>query len=182
MKITVTSDIRIMQVNLPDTAAAIATEHSLFAMLDIAVQKYYSEKDTSGKIEEKQPVEPERIETTETPEVYTYPTEQTPVQSEPKKYWGLFRIICPNCGNLHEFGVKRENSISCYRCNKCGEQYDLSDEIKLVLVDFHCPNCQESATIRTNDTNNTLNITCMSCKSPVDAFWNAKKRRYETEE
>lgn len=181
MKIIVTSDIRRMQVNLPDTAAAIATERSLFAMLDIAVQKYYSEKGASEKVEEKQHAEPERTETPETPEVYTYPMEQTPVQSEPKEYWGLFRIVCPNCGNLHEFGVKRENAISYYRCNKCGEQYDLNDEIELVPVDFHCPNCQNSATIKTNDTADAINITCVSCKSPVDAFWNAKKRRYRTE-
>lgn len=52
MKITIESDIRKMQVNLPDTSTTMAVERSLFAMLNGVVESYYSEKDSNGKVEE----------------------------------------------------------------------------------------------------------------------------------
>lgn len=174
MKITITSDIRKLQVNFPDTATAIALENRLFAEINKAVENIYAASVT----------EKNEIQEQEEPCVYVpaeKPVDHNEQDVEARKYWGLFRIVCPNCGDVHEFGVKRENGISYYRCAKCGEKYVFESEMELVPVDVYCPNCQNACTVRTNDTGNTVSLTCVSCKSVIDAFWNAKKHRYETE-
>ena len=95
-----------------------------------------------------------------------------------KTYRGFLYIRCDHCGERKAFCSKE--SISQYRCMKCGERTELEDMVEL-YTECECGKC---AHYMTNMIDPEFDISCINCGNPVAVpvavSYNEKKKNYET--
>ena len=94
-------------------------------------------------------------------------------ESEPKKYGGFLLIKCAHCGEVR--GFKPAHEISSYKCD-CGGVTELG---KLVPLTALCE-CGKRWRYLTNLTQDSYELNCIHCGSPIPVFFNDKKDKYET--
>lgn len=88
-------------------------------------------------------------------------------------YKGFLIVKCKACGKIKGFCAK--TPMTTFRCS-CGEETPLSHMRKAYVT---CK-CGGHFRYRTNITDEYFDFSCLSCGSPVDMFWNAKKRTFES--
>lgn len=93
--------------------------------------------------------------------------------SEPKKYKGFLIIKCEHCGKVKAFNSR--NELSSYKCS-CGGETPLSNMVPVTAL---CE-CGERWRYFTNITDDSFEISCLHCGSPIPVFFNDKKGKYET--
>lgn len=98
---------------------------------------------------------------------------EEPTSDEPKKYKGFLVVKCQHCGKTKGFLARQE--ISNYRCD-CGGLTPLGDLVPLTAL---CE-CGKRWRYMTNMTDDSFEINCIHCGSPIPVFWNDKKHKYET--
>lgn len=108
------------------------------------------------------------------------PAEQ--IRCDARRYiFGLFHIICPNCGKVSDFGVKKTHPLHMFTCRGCGESFSFGDEMELVRADLYCGKCGDAYWVHTNAAGNCVDVSYKTCGAEIDAFYNAKKRMYQME-
>ena len=98
---------------------------------------------------------------------------EEPSSTEPRKYRGFLVVKCEHCGKTKGFLARQE--ISNYKCD-CGGITPLGDLVPLTAL---CE-CGKRWRYMTNMTDDSFEINCIHCGSPIPVFWNDKKRKYET--
>lgn len=98
---------------------------------------------------------------------------EEPTITEPRKYRGFLVVKCEHCGKTKGFLARQE--ISDYRCD-CGGITPLGDLVPLTAL---CE-CGKRWRYMTNMTDDSFEINCIHCGSPIPVFWNDKKHKYET--
>lgn len=98
---------------------------------------------------------------------------EEPTSTEPRKYRGFLVVKCEHCGKTKGFLARQE--ISNYRCD-CGGITPLGDLVPLTAL---CE-CGKRWRYMTNMTDDSFEINCIHCGSPIPVFWNDKKHKYET--
>ena len=98
---------------------------------------------------------------------------EEPSSNEPKKYRGFLVVKCQHCGHTKGFLARQE--ISNYRCD-CGGITPLGDLVPLTAL---CE-CGKRWRYMTNMTDDSFEVNCIHCGSPIPVFWNDKKHKYET--
>lgn len=98
---------------------------------------------------------------------------EEPTSNEPRKYRGFLVVKCQHCGRTKGFLARQE--ISNYKCD-CGETTPLGDLVPLTAL---CE-CGKRWRYMTNMTDDSFEINCIHCGSPIPVFWNDKKHKYET--
>ena len=99
---------------------------------------------------------------------------EEPSSNEPRKYRGFLVVKCEHCGKTKGFLARQE--ISNYRCDDCGGITPLGDLVPLTAL---CE-CGKRWRYMTNMTDDSFEINCIHCGSPIPVFWNDKKHKYET--
>lgn len=94
-------------------------------------------------------------------------------EGEPKKYKGFLLIKCQHCGEVRGFNSR--NEISSYKCD-CGGETPLG---KLIPLTALCE-CGKRWRYLTNLTQDSYEMNCIHCGSPIPVFFNDKKGKYET--
>lgn len=94
-------------------------------------------------------------------------------EGEPKKYKGFLLIKCQHCGEVRGFNSR--NEISSYKCD-CGGETPLG---KLIPLTALCE-CGKRWRYLTNLTQDSYELNCIHCGSPIPVFFNDKKGKYET--
>ena len=94
-------------------------------------------------------------------------------EEEPKKYKGFLLIKCQHCGEVRGFNSR--NEISSYKCD-CGGETPLG---KLIPLTALCE-CGKRWRYLTNLTQDSYELNCIHCGSPIPVFFNDKKGKYET--
>lgn len=92
---------------------------------------------------------------------------------EPRKYTGFLVVKCEHCG--HTKGFLSRNPISHYKCD-CGKFTPLGELVPMTAL---CE-CGKRWRYMTNMTEDSFEINCIHCGSPIPVFWNDKKHKYET--
>lgn len=87
---------------------------------------------------------------------------------------GFLHIVCPECGESASFCTKKP--ITERTCRKCGHSIKLEN---LVDANMDCE-CGRHFRYKTNGTEPMLEISCISCSTPVAMNWNEKKKMYQT--
>lgn len=89
-------------------------------------------------------------------------------------YKGFLVIKCAHCGKVRAFNA-REN-VEKYRCDECGKETVLDDMVPLTAI------CECGCKWRyfTNMTDDSFEVTCIRCGSPIPVFYNDKLSKYET--
>ena len=98
---------------------------------------------------------------------------EEPSSNEPRKYRGFLVVKCEHCGKTKGFLARQE--ISNYKCD-CGGITPLGDLVPLTAL---CE-CGKRWRYMTNMTDDSFEINCIHCGSPIPVFWNDKKHKYET--
>ena len=98
---------------------------------------------------------------------------EEPSSNEPRKYRGFLVVKCQHCGHTKGFLARQE--ISNYKCD-CGGITPLGDLVPLTAL---CE-CRKRWRYMTNLTDDSFEINCIHCGSPIPVFWNDKKHKYET--
>lgn len=98
---------------------------------------------------------------------------EEPSSNEPRKYRGFLVVKCQHCGHTKGFLARQE--ISNYKCD-CGGITPLDDLVPLTAL---CE-CGKRWRYMTNMTDDSFEINCIHCGSPIPVFWNDKKHKYET--
>lgn len=98
---------------------------------------------------------------------------EEPSSNEPRKYRGFLVVKCQHCGRTKGFLARQE--ISNYKCD-CGGITPLGDLVPLTAL---CE-CGKRWRYMTNLTDDSFEINCIHCGSPIPVFWNDKKHKYET--
>lgn len=98
---------------------------------------------------------------------------EEPSSNEPRKYRGFLVVKCQHCGHTKGFLARQE--ISNYKCD-CGGITPLGDLVPLTAL---CE-CGKRWRYMTNMTDDSFEINCIHCGSPIPVFWNDKKHKYET--
>lgn len=93
--------------------------------------------------------------------------------ARPWRYKGFLLIKCQHCGMLKGFCAK--TPIDTYICD-CGGKTPIQNMVHATAV---CE-CGKTWTYRTNARDQTLEINCIQCGSPIDLTWNARKVMYVT--
>lgn len=96
---------------------------------------------------------------------------------KPQGYYGLMHIICPDCGEEHDFGIRKENPIRDFKCKKCGGRFDMYD-MKIHKANLYCEKCGAAYFVKTNATGDIVTVGCKGCGAPIDAFWNEHDNEY----
>ena len=99
---------------------------------------------------------------------------EEPSSNEPRKYRGFLVVKCEHCGKTKGFLARQE--ISNYRCDDCGGITPLGDLVPLTAL---CE-CGKRWRYMTNIMDDSFEINCIHCGSPIPVFWNDKKHKYET--
>ena len=89
-------------------------------------------------------------------------------EGEPKKYKGFLLIKCQHCGEVRGFNSR--NEISSYKCD-CGGETPLG---KLIPLTALCE-CGKRWRYLTNLTQDSYELNCIHCGSPIPVFFNDKK-------
>lgn len=98
---------------------------------------------------------------------------EEPSSNEPRKYRGFLVVKCEHCGKTKGFLARQE--ISNYKCD-CGGITPLGDLVPLTAL---CE-CGKRWRYMTNMKDDSFEINCIHCGSPIPVFWNDKKHKYET--
>ena len=98
---------------------------------------------------------------------------EEPSSNEPRKYRGFLVVKCEHCGKTKGFLARQE--ISNYKCD-CGGITPLGDLVPLTAL---CE-CGKRWRYMTNMTDDSFEINCIHCGSPIPVFWNDKKHKHET--
>lgn len=174
------------------------TENNIDALFDHLVAETFKPVDTTpSAVEEpepatsEEPVVPATVEENVVEEPVEAPApavEETTVEEvvenrgcastseeegEPKKYGGFLLIKCAHCGEVR--GFKPAHEISSYKCD-CGGVTELG---KLVPLTALCE-CGKRWRYLTNLTQDSYEMNCIHCGSPIPVFFNDKKGKYET--
>ena len=169
------------------------TENNIDALFDHLVAETFKPVDTTPSAVEEP--EPATSEEPVVPATVEEPVETTPAtdkedpadevienggcastseeESEPKKYGGFLLIKCAHCGEVR--GFKPVHEISSYKCD-CGGVTELG---KLVPLTALCE-CGKRWRYLTNLTQDSYEMNCIHCGSPIPVFFNDKKGKYET--
>ncbi len=94
-------------------------------------------------------------------------------EDRPKKYKGFLMIRCQHCGKLKCFCAK--TPIHTYTCD-CGGRTLLGE---LRSANAECK-CGEIWRYMTNVSDETIDINCLHCGSPIDMVLNCRKNVYVT--
>lgn len=94
-------------------------------------------------------------------------------EAEPPKYRGFMLIKCAHCGEVKGFNARAE--LSSYKCD-CGGETPLG---KLHPLTALCE-CGKRWRYLTNITEDSFEMNCLHCGSPIPVFWNDSKKKYET--
>lgn len=146
--------------------ATVASEETVVpaAVEEIGIEEPVSETTEEYEVTKEAPVE-EVAESTE-----TVPANE---EGEPKKYKGFLLIKCQHCGEVRGFNSRYE--ISSYKCD-CGGVTPLGNLIPLTAL---CE-CGKRWRYLTNLTQDSYELNCIHCGSPIPVFFNDKKGKYET--
>ena len=94
-------------------------------------------------------------------------------ETEPPKYRGFMLIKCAHCGEVKGFNARAE--LSSYKCD-CDGETPLG---KLHPLTALCE-CGKRWRYLTNITEDSFEMNCLHCGSPIPVFWNESKKKYET--
>ncbi len=86
---------------------------------------------------------------------------------------GFMIVRCKSCGKTKGFCAK--TPITSFRCH-CGEETQLGDMRRAFVT---CK-CGGNFKYRTNIRDDYFEFNCLNCGSPVDLYWNEKKKAYES--
>lgn len=90
-------------------------------------------------------------------------------------YKGFIQWKCKDCGNVRAFCLKKESKgVHCMSCNS-----DHLFEEPLKPIYAQCE-CGKSFKYMTNMDEETFDMNCIDCGSPIPIKWNEKKGIYET--
>lgn len=98
---------------------------------------------------------------------------EEPADSVPKKYRGFLLIKCEHCGEVRGFNSRYD--ISSYKCD-CGGETHLENLVPLTAL---CE-CGKRWRYLTNITDDSYELNCIHCGSPIPVFYNERKNKYET--
>lgn len=117
---------------------------------------------------------PKKGETEEVAEATDAPDDKVVEDNEPpQKYKGFLLIKCEHCGEVRGFNTR--NEISEYKCD-CGGTTQLGHLIPFTAL---CE-CGKRWRYMTNLTEESYELNCIHCGSPIPVFYNDRKRKYET--
>lgn len=101
------------------------------------------------------------------------PAPWVPQELKPRGYKGFLLIKCRKCGKLKAFCAK--TPIGSYICD-CGGTTPIQN---LVSATAACE-CGKIWRYRTNADDQTIEVRCIACGSPIDLVWNDRRGKYVT--
>jgi len=167
-KLTIFTEDRSFSISLPDKESCDKMFFEMLEKITGSVKTSPAPRISSitihntGLKEEK-----ETEEVKEVPKTVSLP----PVTQD--GYRGFLYIECPHCG--HKRGLYSKNPITTYHCAECGCDTKLEDLIPLIA---QCE-CGKRWVYKTNAKEESFDITCIECGSPIAVTYNQKKNVYQ---
>lgn len=90
-------------------------------------------------------------------------------------YKGFLYMRCPRCGEVYSFCMK--NPADNFKCRSCGSRTPFMEP--LIPMHVFCE-CGGKFRYYTNITDPVIEMRCIDCGSPIDLYYNKRKKIYET--